>query len=157
MSSVNTPPQTPRNAKKVESESVDSSPAPVNSVDLSSRVAALETALLKVTRSMKKIQKAMRKVPDTTTDGEPKPKRGFTKPVCIQEELANFLQVPLEPICRADVTRKIKEYVHANGLKDPKDGRIIHPDDKLNAVLGNPPAGTVTWFTIQRYLKHQYV
>jgi chromatin remodeling complex protein RSC6 len=153
MSSVNTP---PRNVKKVDSESVGSSPTPMNSVDLSSRVAALEAALLKVTRSMKKIQKAMRKVPEDA-DGAPKPKRGFTKPVSIQEELANFLQVPLEPICRADVTRKIKEYIHANGLKDPKDGRIIHPDDKLNAVLGNPPAGTVTWFTLQRYLKHQYV
>ncbi len=44
------------------------------------------------------------------------------------------------PMARGQVTKKLWEYIKGNKLQDPEKGRIIHPDDKLGAVLGSKAA-----------------
>ena len=63
--------------------------------------------------------------------------------------MANALQKPVNltgeleavtgkgPMTRAEVTKKVWDYIKANGLQDTKDKRQINPDAKLGAVIGN--------------------
>lgn len=66
----------------------------------------------------------------------------------ISDELADFLsdhaKVRLNPsneptASRAEVTKKVWAYIKANNLQDENDGRIIHPDDALEPLLGSRP------------------
>ena len=59
----------------------------------------------------------------------------LTKPVNLSSELENV--VGKGPMTRAEVTSKVWEYIKANDLQDSKDRRMINPDDKLGAVIGN--------------------
>jgi chromatin remodeling complex protein RSC6 len=122
----------------------------------------MESELVKLTRGLKRLQKAFKKTqPDSAPVEGAKAKRGFTKPVLVSESLASFLGLDsTQPISRADVTLQITKYVMEHSLKDPKDGRVIVPDAALASVLKDPssdaPLANVTWFTLQRYLKHHY-
>ena len=40
------------------------------------------------------------------------------------------------PMPRGQITKKLWEYIKGNKLQDAQKGRIIHPDEKLAAVLG---------------------
>ncbi len=40
------------------------------------------------------------------------------------------------PLTRADLTKKIWDYIKANGLQDAKDRRAINADSKLRAIFG---------------------
>lgn len=41
-----------------------------------------------------------------------------------------------DPLTRADLTKKIWEYIKANGLQDAKDRRAINADAKLRPIFG---------------------
>lgn len=41
-----------------------------------------------------------------------------------------------KPLPRAQITKKIWEYIKENGLQDERDRRMINADAKLQAVLG---------------------
>ena len=41
-----------------------------------------------------------------------------------------------EPLTRADLTKKIWEYIKANDLQDAKDRRAINADGKLREIFG---------------------
>ncbi|MGI8944182.1 MAG: SWIB/MDM2 domain-containing protein, partial [Qipengyuania sp.] len=57
------------------------------------------------------------------------------KPVNLTPELENV--IGKGPITRAQVTSKVWDYIKANNLQDSKDRRMINPDAKLGAVIGN--------------------
>ena len=40
------------------------------------------------------------------------------------------------PLTRADLTKKIWDYIKANNLQDTKDKRAINADDKLRPIFG---------------------
>ena len=114
------------------------------------RVAKVVQKQLKVAQSKKK-----KKVKDPNA-----PKRapaGFAKPTPLSGELCNFLGVDESTlIARTDVTRKITEYIKANNLQNPDNKREIVLDAPLRKLL-NPPADvTVTFFTLQTYLKNHF-
>ncbi|MEX1012617.1 MAG: type I DNA topoisomerase [Waddliaceae bacterium] len=64
---------------------------------------------------------------------KPKKKR-VTKSLYLSKELQNLIGESELP--RGDVLKKVWDYVKSNDLQDPKDKRIIHPDDKLSKVFG---------------------
>lgn len=68
----------------------------------------------------------------------PKAKRtaqgGLAKPVKPDATLASV--VGSGSMTRADLTKKIWDYVKKNNLQDPKDRRTIHADAKLKPVFG---------------------
>jgi upstream activation factor subunit UAF30 len=44
-----------------------------------------------------------------------------------------------KPLMRSEAISKFWKYVNANGLKDPKDGRIIRPDAAFKKFMGDKP------------------
>ena len=84
---------------------------------------------------------------------------GITKPVAISDELAKFLGVaPGTLVPRNEVTKGVSGFVKGNGLSDPANKQRFVLDDrepakKLRVLLGNP-GEDVTYFNLQRYLKH---
>ena len=68
---------------------------------------------------------------------EEKPKKtgtsGFSKPVKVSEELADFLGQ--DEISRPQLTKFMWAYFKENELQDPHDKRLIIADDKLKGLL----------------------
>ena len=87
---------------------------------------------------------------------------GITKPVAISDELAKFLGVTAGTLVpRNEVTKGVSNFVKSNELSDPSNKQKFILDDRpaaktLRALLGNPSAD-VTYFNLQRYLKHHYL
>jgi chromatin remodeling complex protein RSC6 len=87
---------------------------------------------------------------------------GITKPVAITDELAKFLGVPPGTLVpRNEVTKGVSAYVKANDIADPSNKQKFVLDDrpqaKLLKTLLNNPTEDVTYFNLQRYLKHHYI
>lgn len=102
-------------------------------------------------KAAKPAKEAAAKTPPKGTKVE-KPKAG-AKP--------NALQQPLQPsedlaavvgagtMARGEVVSKVWEYIKANKLQNPKDGREIIADEKLKKVFGKDRA---TMFEMNKYL-----
>ena len=87
---------------------------------------------------------------------------GITKPVAITDELAKFLGVASGTLVpRNEVTKGVSSYVKANDLSDPSNKQKFVLDDrpaaKILRALLNDPVEDVTYFNLQRYLKHHYI
>ena len=83
---------------------------------------------------------------------------GFVAPTLISDQLAQFLGVPLGTrISRVDVSRKINKYMRDKGLADRENGRKINPDENLRALLRVTPNDEVTYFTLQKLMKHHFI
>jgi hypothetical protein len=87
---------------------------------------------------------------------------GITKPVAISDDLAKFLGVqPGTLVPRNEVTKGVSNFVKTNGLSDPANKQKFILDDRPEAkvlkVLLGDPAEDVTYFNLQRYLKHHYL
>jgi len=87
---------------------------------------------------------------------------GITKPVAITDELAKFLGVaPGTLVPRNEVTKGVSTYVKKNDISDPTNKQKFVLDDRptakvLRTLLGNPQED-VTYFNLQKYLKHHYI
>tara|TARA_B100000963_G_C22615359_1_gene667041 strand:+ start:1156 stop:1770 length:615 start_codon:yes stop_codon:yes gene_type:complete len=124
----------------------------INSLNqLKSEYKALEK---KVQREARVTQKAMAKRKKKSGTRAPS---GFVKPTRISNELASFLQKPQgTEMARTSVTKEINTYIKEHNLKDPKNGRIIHPDAKLSKLLNVTKADEVTYFNLQKYMSHHF-
>jgi chromatin remodeling complex protein RSC6 len=108
-----------------------------------------------VTREMKIAQKASSK--KRRNNGNRKPS-GFIKPTRISDELAAFLgkNVGTE-MARTEVSKEINAYITTNDLQDKANGRKINPDDKLTKLLKLSKEDELTYFNLQRYMKHHFI
>lgn len=83
---------------------------------------------------------------------------GFIKPARISEDLANFLGKPLGvEMARTEVSKEINNYIRQNNLKDPANGRNINPDSKLSNLLKLEKDDKLTYFNLQKYMKHHFI
>jgi chromatin remodeling complex protein RSC6 len=83
---------------------------------------------------------------------------GFVRPQKISNELAKFLGKPLgTEMRRTDVSRLINRYIQTNQLQDAQNGRKINPDAKLHALLKIGENEELTYFNIQKYMKHHFI
>ena len=115
----------------------------------------------KLKKDFKKLQKQVKKMQKqlNMSDDPEKPKRenGFSKPTVITSELAQFLGLKEgELIARTEVTKRINGYVKENNLQDSNNKRIILLDDKLKALINPPDDVELTFFNLQKYIKHHY-
>tara|TARA_B100000424_G_C22700884_1_gene382257 strand:+ start:64 stop:651 length:588 start_codon:yes stop_codon:yes gene_type:complete len=107
-----------------------------------------------VNREVKLAQKASNKKKRNNANRRPS---GFVKPARISDELAKFLNKDLgTEMARTDVSKEINAYIQKHDLKDKKNGRIIHPDAKLTKLLNISKEDELTYFNLQRYLKHHF-
>ena len=127
---------------------------------------SIETLLTEMTalrNELKSLTKIVRKIKAKQDDptGEKSANRaknnGFNREQKISEKLRNFLNLPEgKLVSRSTVTRSINEYVKANDLKHPDNGRILVLDQKLRDLL-DPPADTqVTFLNLQKFLSPHY-
>lgn len=83
---------------------------------------------------------------------------GFIRPTKISDELAIFLGKPVgTEMARTDVSRLINGYIRVNNLQDPKNGRNINPDAKLRVLLKIGQNEELTYFNLQKYMKHHFI
>ena len=108
-----------------------------------------------VSREMKIAQKASSK--KRRNNGNRKPS-GFVKPTLISDELAVFLGKTIgTEMARTEVSKEINTYIHAHSLQDKSNGRKINPDAKLTQLLKLNKEDELTYFNLQRYMKHHFI
>jgi hypothetical protein len=83
---------------------------------------------------------------------------GFVKPTLISDELAEFIGKPIgTEMCRYEVSKIMNTYINDNGLKDSENGRKINPDEKLRNLLRLKEEDELTYFNLQKYMKHHFI
>jgi upstream activation factor subunit UAF30 len=121
----------------------------------------LKSVIDEQSKELKALRKDVRKIRQHIEDplGEKAKQRslnnGFRKPLAISDELRSFLNLgPEDRISRADVTRKLNEYVTEKGLKN---GQNLTLDDSLKSLLSPPEDVQVTFLNIQKYINRHYI
>lgn len=127
---------------------------------------SIETVLTEMTalrNELKSLTKIVRKIKAKQDDptGEKSANRaknnGFNREQKISEKLRVFLNLPEgKLVSRSTVTRSINEYVKANGLKHPDNGRVLVLDAKLRDLLEPPADVQVTFLNLQKFLSPHY-
>ncbi len=131
---------------------------------LEDKMAQLSAVLKEVNLHLKTVKKEYERLKKTADKVERKranarsTPNGFAKPTKISDELCVFLGVPKgTEKSRTEVTREINKYVKAKNLSDPKNKRIIRPDATLKKLLNTTDKDEVTYFNLQKFLKHHFV
>ena len=105
-------------------------------------------------RELKSAQKNSKK---RKTTGNRQPS-GFVKPTRISDELAKFLGKTIgTEMARTEVSKEINAYIREKGLQDKENGRKIHPDASLAKLLALTAADELTYFNLQRYMRHHFI
>jgi chromatin remodeling complex protein RSC6 len=107
-----------------------------------------------VSREIKVLQKNSKKR-KANSNRQPS---GFVKPTLISKDLAKFLgKEDGVEMARTEVSKEINQYIRANSLQDKDNGRIILADDKLKKLLNLSDSDELTYFNLQRYMKHHFI
>lgn len=120
---------------------------------------SLKTQFKVLQKSVLKAHKTAQKVSNRKNrrSGNRKPS-GFVRPALISDELAIFLGKPIgTEMARTDVSKEINQYIRTNKLQDEKNGRQINADAKLTTLLKLEGADSLTYFNLQRYMKHHFI
>jgi hypothetical protein len=82
---------------------------------------------------------------------------GFVTPTKISDELADFLGKERgTEMARTEVTKEITKYIHTYNLQKEGNGRYIIPDAKLSTLLNIGAEVELTYFNLQRYMRHHF-
>lgn len=107
-----------------------------------------------ISREMKVLEKASNKGRRSNANRKPS---GFIKPTLISDELAAFLGKSVgTEMARTAVSKEINNYIQTHNLKDKNNGRIIHADAKLTKLLKLSKDDELTYFNLQKYMKHHF-
>ncbi|XP_026398144.1 upstream activation factor subunit spp27-like isoform X1 [Papaver somniferum] len=108
-------------------------------------------------KTEKKEQKRKQEKTEGSDDSQPKDKRqklGFHAPLKLSDALVKFLGTGETSLSRAEVIKKMWEYIKLNNLQDPSDKRQIICDDKLKELFN---LETFTGFTVAKHLAVHFV
>lgn len=127
--------------------------------DLTSLVSSLKTEFKSleklVAKELKAAQKASKKSKRASGNRAPS---GFVKPTLISDELAAFLgKEKGSLLARTAVSKEINAYIRANKLQDSENGRKIHADAKLAKLLKLAKTDELTYFNLQKFMKHHFI
>ena len=89
---------------------------------------------------------------------KPRKPSGFAKPCLVSDDLCEFLGKPKgTAMARTTVTTFITKYIKDNNLQNPKNKKQIICDDALKKIISvGPDDEKLTYFNIQKYMKHHY-
>ena len=108
-----------------------------------------------INKEMKTAQKASSKRKKSSGNRAPS---GFIKPTLITDELALFLGKDKGSLlARTAVSKEINAYIRANNLQDPANGRKINADAKLAKLLKLAKTDELTYFNLQKFMKHHFI
>ncbi|KAI3895801.1 hypothetical protein MKW98_025592 [Papaver atlanticum] len=108
-------------------------------------------------KTEKKEKKRKQDKTEGSDDSQPKDKRqklGFHAPLKLSDALVKFLGTGETSLSRAEVIKKMWEYIKLNNLQDPSDKRQIICDDKLKELFN---LETFTGFTVAKHLAVHFV
>ena len=127
-------------------------------------VSGLMTQLKSVQSEVKLVQKNYTKLVkehDKTVNKRKRQYRkpsGFAKPSPLSEEMTQFLGLEKDvEIARNEVTKLINNYIVENNLRNAEDKRKILPDAKLSKLLNLSGDENLSYFNLQKYIKHHFV
>jgi chromatin remodeling complex protein RSC6 len=85
--------------------------------------------------------------------------RGFRRQCKISDAMCEFMGLePNTTASRVEVNSAIYEYIKTNGLIDKENAQRILPDEKLWGILSENAVGNkITYFSIQKYIKHHFL
>lgn len=162
-----TPTEKPVEAVEETATVVDTpvvAPTPTSLSLLENKLASLTASLKDITMHLKIVKKDYDQLKKTSDKVERKranarsTPNGFAKPTKISDDLCVFLGVPKgTEKSRTEVTREINKYVKAHNLANPKNKRIILPDATLKKLLNSKSSDEVTYFNLQKFLKHHFI
>ena len=108
-----------------------------------------------VSKELKAAQKASHKRKVGSGNRAPS---GFVKPTLISDELADFLGKDKGSLlARTAVSKEINVYIRAHSLQDKDNGRKINADAKLSKLLKLQKGDELTYFNLQKYMKHHFI
>jgi chromatin remodeling complex protein RSC6 len=108
-----------------------------------------------IARELKNAQKSSSRKKKATGNRAPS---GFVKPTRISDELAQFLGKSVgTEMARTDVSKEINAYIRSHNLQDKTNGRKINADTKLSALLKLKNDDELTYFNLQRFMKHHFI
>lgn len=108
-----------------------------------------------ISRELKNAQKSSSRRKKSSGNRAPS---GFVKPTRISDELAQFLGKTIgSEMARTEVSKEINAYIRLNGLQDKANGRKINADPKLSTLLKLQKEDELTYFNLQRYMKHHFI
>ena len=104
-----------------------------------------------------KLQKATNKKTKKSQPGGQRILSGFAKPSLLSEQLCQFMGVAKgTSMARTEVTRSINDYIKKNNLQNDAAKRHILPDAKLSEILNLTGEDKLTYFNLQKYMKHHF-
>ena len=122
--------------------------------DLKDTIAHVKFLQKEYAKLQKTTTKKTKKTPSSTG---PRTLSGFAKPSQLSEELCEFMGVAKgTSMARTEVTRMINDYIKKNSLQDSNDKRHILPDPKLSKILNIQGDDKLTYFNLQKYMKHHF-
>lgn len=145
----------------VEEPSTDAEESPLEAVFAKLTAAAalikeLQAAMKVLQKSYDRMNKVVQKQEKKKANARSTPS-GFAKPTKISDELCAFLNVPKgTEMSRTQVTREINSYVKQHNLYDQSNKRIILPDQKMSKILNLAPNEQLSFFTLQKAIKHHF-
>ena len=124
-------------------------------LQLTALTSQIKDAEKQVYKKMKQLDKEVKK---NKNKGNRQPS-GFAKPTKISAALCKFMELPEgSEMARTEVTKYIIQYVKDNKLQNPKDAKLIKPNNELKSLLNiNEKDGNLTYFNIQRFMNQHFV
>lgn len=120
-------------------------------------VKTIQGDIKSVEKDYAKIVKEHDKVANKRRSQSRKPS-GFAKPSPLSDEMAEFLGLDKGvEIARNEVTKLINKYIVDNNLREEADKRKILPDQKLSKLLKLTGDENLSYFNLQKYIKHHFV
>lgn len=128
--------------------------------NLSLTISSLRNEYKQMEKSMVRELKATQKksMKRKKKNNENRAPSGFVKPALISTELATFLdKSDGTEMARTEVSKEINKYIKLHDLQDPKNRRKILPNPPLAKLLNVGDSDDLTYFNLQRHLKHHFV
>ena len=97
------------------------------------------------------IKKNAPKVPRKTPSG-------FAKPAKLSDDLCVFLGIDTgSELPRTEITRRLNLYIKEHNLQNSENKKQILPDEKLKTLLNISDAEQLSYFNLQKYMKHLFI
>ena len=128
----------------------------ININTFKTQLTLLQSQIKNIDKHVKREFKNLKKE-SSKNKGNKKPS-GFATPTKITTELCEFMNKENgSKIARTDVTKSVIEYIKTNNLQNSINKQIIHPDEKLQILLGINDDEQLTYFTLQKYMNKHFL
>lgn len=122
------------------------------------QITSMHQQIKLVEKNVKREFKVLKKeVEKNKIKGNKKPS-GFATPSKVTNELCDFMDKEKgSEIARTVVTKTLIDYIKKNNLENNENNQIIHPDEKLQNLLGIDENEKLTYFTLQKHMNKHFI